>query len=100
MKIKYHWEETFGLLKPVPDNLTEKEVKQIIKEYKEKNLLIEIHEDIEDVDDIIALKALNKRLKKRGKEMSEKTKYVYFFGAGATEGNAGMKNILGGKGAY
>ena len=31
--------------------------------------------------------------------MSEKTKYVYFFGAGATEGNAGMKNILGGKGA-
>ena len=35
MKIKYHWEETFGLLKPVPDNLTEKEVKQIIKDYKE-----------------------------------------------------------------
>ena len=31
--------------------------------------------------------------------MSEKTKYVYFFGAGATEGNAGMRNILGGKGA-
>ena len=31
--------------------------------------------------------------------MSEKTKYVYFFGAGATEGNAGMRDILGGKGA-
>jgi pyruvate,orthophosphate dikinase len=26
-------------------------------------------------------------------------KYMYFFAAGATEGNAGMKNILGGKGA-
>jgi len=26
-------------------------------------------------------------------------KYVYFFGAGKSEGNAGMKNILGGKGA-
>ena len=27
------------------------------------------------------------------------TKYVYFFGAGQTEGNAQMKNLLGGKGA-
>ena len=27
------------------------------------------------------------------------TKYVYFFGAGQTEGNAEMRNILGGKGA-
>ncbi|MEZ4599958.1 MAG: pyruvate, phosphate dikinase [Syntrophotaleaceae bacterium] len=26
-------------------------------------------------------------------------KYVYFFGAGKTEGNGGMKNLLGGKGA-
>ena len=26
-------------------------------------------------------------------------KYVYFFGAGRAEGNAGMKNLLGGKGA-
>jgi pyruvate,orthophosphate dikinase len=26
-------------------------------------------------------------------------KYVYFFGAGSAEGNAGMKNLLGGKGA-
>ena len=31
--------------------------------------------------------------------MAENTRYVYFFGAGATEGNAGMRNILGGKGA-
>ena len=28
-----------------------------------------------------------------------KTKYVYFFGAGKTEGNANMRNLLGGKGA-
>ena len=26
-------------------------------------------------------------------------KFVYFFSAGLTEGNAGMKNVLGGKGA-
>jgi hypothetical protein len=26
-------------------------------------------------------------------------KYVYFFGAGKADGNAGMKNMLGGKGA-
>ena len=31
--------------------------------------------------------------------MNEQKKYVYFFGAGATEGNASMKEILGGKGA-
>ena len=31
--------------------------------------------------------------------MKEQKKYVYFFGAGQTEGNAGMKEILGGKGA-
>ena len=31
--------------------------------------------------------------------MNEKTKYVYFFGAGQTEGNANMRNLLGGKGA-
>ena len=31
--------------------------------------------------------------------MSEKTKYVYFFGAGQTEGNANMRELLGGKGA-
>ena len=28
-----------------------------------------------------------------------RAKYIYFFGAGKTEGNAGMKNLLGGKGA-
>ncbi len=31
--------------------------------------------------------------------MSRKKKYVYFFGAGKTEGHTGMKNLLGGKGA-
>ena len=31
--------------------------------------------------------------------MAQETKYVYFFGAGQTEGNAGMRNMLGGKGA-
>ena len=29
----------------------------------------------------------------------EQKKYVYFFGAGMTEGNANMRNLLGGKGA-
>ena len=33
------------------------------------------------------------------KEMANKTKYVYFFGAGQTEGNANMRELLGGKGA-
>ena len=31
--------------------------------------------------------------------MSKATKYVYFFGAGQTEGNANMRELLGGKGA-
>ena len=31
--------------------------------------------------------------------MSENKKYVYFFGAGMTEGNANMRELLGGKGA-
>ena len=31
--------------------------------------------------------------------MSEQKKYVYFFGAGKTEGNANMRELLGGKGA-
>ena len=31
--------------------------------------------------------------------MSNEKKYVYFFGAGQTEGNADMRNLLGGKGA-
>ena len=29
----------------------------------------------------------------------EQKKYVYFFGAGQTEGNANMRELLGGKGA-
>ena len=31
--------------------------------------------------------------------MSSSTKYVYAFGASLTEGEAAMKNLLGGKGA-
>ena len=31
--------------------------------------------------------------------MATETKYVYFFGAGKTEGNANMRELLGGKGA-
>ena len=31
--------------------------------------------------------------------MNNEKKYVYFFGAGQTEGNADMRNLLGGKGA-
>ena len=31
--------------------------------------------------------------------MEQKVKYVYHFGSGNTEGNASMKNLLGGKGA-
>ncbi len=41
------------------------ELVNILEECKEKNILIEIHEDIDDVDDVIALKALNKKLKKK-----------------------------------
>ena len=33
------------------------------------------------------------------KETKEEKKYVYFFGCGQTEGNAEMRNLLGGKGA-
>ncbi|MBI1977602.1 MAG: pyruvate, phosphate dikinase [Candidatus Omnitrophica bacterium] len=40
------------------------------------------------------------RSKKRSKSSkSSKKKYVYFFGSGKAEGNAGMKQLLGGKGA-
>ena len=37
----------------------------ILEECKEKNISIEIHEDIDDIDDVVALKALNKKIKKR-----------------------------------
>jgi pyruvate, orthophosphate dikinase len=37
--------------------------------------------------------------KSRAASGKGKTKYVYFFGKGKAEGNAGMKNLLGGKGA-
>ncbi|MDD5671581.1 MAG: PEP/pyruvate-binding domain-containing protein, partial [Candidatus Omnitrophica bacterium] len=36
---------------------------------------------------------------KRGSGKNKRTKYVYFFGHGKAEGNAAMKNLLGGKGA-
>lgn len=35
----------------------------------------------------------------KGKKISLPEKFIYFFAAGQTEGNGGMKNILGGKGA-
>lgn len=41
------------------------ELISILEECKEKNILIEIHEDIDDIDDVVALKALNKKLKKK-----------------------------------
>lgn len=37
LKKQYYWEETFGLLKPCPMDLTEYQIKQIIKDYKNKN---------------------------------------------------------------
>ncbi|MDD5218642.1 MAG: pyruvate, phosphate dikinase [Candidatus Omnitrophica bacterium] len=36
---------------------------------------------------------------KKGSGKNKRTKYVYFFGHGKAEGNAAMKNLLGGKGA-
>lgn len=42
-------------------------VVEILKECKEKNILLEIHDDLEDIDDITALKALNKELKAKHK---------------------------------
>ena len=41
------------------------ELVDILNECKEKNISIKIHEDIDDIDDVIALKALNKKLKKK-----------------------------------
>ena len=38
---------------------------EILDECKEKNISIEIHEDINDIDDVVALKAINKKLKNR-----------------------------------
>jgi hypothetical protein len=35
----------------------------------------------------------------RGPVMTQTPKYVYVFGASKTEGDASMKNLLGGKGA-
>lgn len=35
----------------------------------------------------------------KGKKLSLPEKFIYFFAAGQTDGNGGMKNLLGGKGA-
>ena len=40
-----------------------------------------------------------KKKKGKGKMKAKEEKYVYFFGAGKTEGNADMRELLGGKGA-
>ena len=37
--------------------------------------------------------------KKANTSSADKTKYVYFFGAGKADGNGSMKPLLGGKGA-
>ena len=42
-----------------------KDLITILEECREKNILIEIHEDINDINDVNALKALNKQMKKR-----------------------------------
>ena len=44
-----------------------KKVIEILKECKEKNILIEIHDDLEDGDAVLELKALNKELKNKYK---------------------------------
>src|SRR3989338_8823978 len=42
----------------------------------------------------------NSKLKGKSRtSMQKQKKYVYFFGRGAAEGNAQMKQLLGGKGA-
>ena len=38
MKKKYHWENEFGVLKPMPEGLSEYEIKQMIKEHKKKQI--------------------------------------------------------------
>ncbi len=45
------------------------------------------------------MKEVTRVSKSSGTEVKMPDKFVYFFSAGKSEGNAGMKNILGGKGA-
>jgi pyruvate,orthophosphate dikinase len=45
------------------------------------------------------MKEVSNVTKSKGSDLKMPDKFVYFFSAGRSEGNAGMKNILGGKGA-
>ena len=38
MKKRYYWENEFGVLKPMPEGLSEYEIKQMIKEHKKKQI--------------------------------------------------------------
>ena len=42
---------------------------------------------------------LDQQLADQASSTATKTKYVYFFGGGSADGNGGMKDVLGGKGA-
>lgn len=44
-----------------------KKIVEILKDCKEKNILLEIHDDLEDIDDVSELKTLNKELKSKYK---------------------------------
>ena len=37
LKKRFHWENAFGIYKPTPENITEYEIKQLIKKMKEDN---------------------------------------------------------------
>lgn len=37
LKKQYHWENTYGIYKPIPENMTEYELKQFIKKEKESS---------------------------------------------------------------
>lgn len=37
LKIQYFWEKTFGVLKPIPEDMDEKQIKELIKQWKSKN---------------------------------------------------------------
>ena len=47
----------------------------------------------------MAVAVASRKKKKAIRSASKKTKYVYFFGGDKTEGNATMKNLIGGKGS-
>lgn len=37
LKIQYFWENAFGVLKPIPEDMDEKQIKELIKQWKAKN---------------------------------------------------------------